>query len=100
MLIAISAWASLRPNAITGLRLCARDRMEGVFSRARSEVLNVLLETTVFVGLVVLRMRVGEERSKRTLCLLPDQMSAEQFRTLRLWLRWHSDTKPPAEPFA
>ena len=98
-LIAISAWASLRPTAIKGLRLCAHDRVEGVFSGGHCEVLNVLLETTVFVGLIVLRIRVGEGRRKRTLCLLPDQMSAEQFRMLRLWLRWHSnDTKQPAEP--
>lgn len=100
MLIAISAWASFRPGAMSGLRLCARDRMEGFFPGGRSEVLNVLLETTVFVGLIVLRFRVGEERRKRTLCLLPDQMSAEQFRMLRIWLRWHSDTKSSAEPSA
>lgn len=100
MLIAISAWASLRPHAITGLRLCAHDRMEGVFPGGRSEVLNVLLETTVFVGLIVLRIRIGEECRKRTLCLLPDQMSADQFRMLRLWLRWHSDAKASAEPSA
>lgn len=99
MLVAISAWASLRPNAIEGLRLCAHDRMECVFSGGRCEVSSVLPETTVFVGLIVLRIRVGEDRKKRTVSLLPDQMSAEQFRMLRLWLRWHSnDTKQPAEP--
>jgi len=59
------------------------------------EALSILPDTTVFAWLIVLRFRIGDEQGASTLALLPDQMSSEQFRALRLWLRWHANPKSP-----
>jgi hypothetical protein len=40
-----------------------------------------------------LRLRIGEETRVSCLVLLPDQMPAELYRLLRLWLRWHAEPK-------
>lgn len=53
--------------------------------------------TVVFSQLVVLRVRKNEQRRPMTLVLLPDSMSAEQFRVLRLWLRWRAEPKGRVE---
>ena len=53
----------------------------------------VLPDSTVFIFLIVLRLRIGEERRVSNVTLLPDQMSSEPFRLLRLWLRWRAESK-------
>lgn len=45
-------------------------------------------DTTVFSFLVVLRYQVEGERRFRALVVLPDSMSHDALRRLRLWLRW------------
>jgi hypothetical protein len=67
--------------------------MEGTFSDGHREALSVLPDSTVFGQLIVLRLRIGEKRRACHLALLPDQMTTEQFRLLRLWLRWHAKPK-------
>lgn len=59
-------------------------------------VLKIQPDSTVFSRLIVLRMRIGEEARARYLTLLPDHMTTEQFRVLRLWLRWHAEVKEDA----
>lgn len=55
----------------------------------------VLPESVVFGILVVLRVRDDSGR-REDFTLLPDSMSAEDFRILRLWLRWWVSTSGPA----
>lgn len=50
----------------------------------------VLPGSTVFGRLIVLRVRMGESGDVTSLPLLPDSMSAKEFRALSLWLRWQA----------
>ena len=84
---------ALRSPGIVGLRLAARDRLECLRANGDHVSATVLADSTVFSRLIVLRLRVGEEARVSSLVLLPDQMPAEQFRVLRLWLRWHAEPK-------
>ena len=84
---------ALRPSGIVGLRLVAGDRLECLRAGGDCVAATVLADSTVFSRLIVLRLRVGEEARVVRLVLLPDQMPGEQFRVLRLWLRWHAEPK-------
>ena len=88
----------LRPSRITGLRLRAPDRLDCTLSDGSRLVLELQPESAVLSRLIVLRLRLGEARRLSSLVLLPDQMSAEQFRLLRLWLRWRTESKERADP--
>lgn len=92
-LIVVSAWQSLRPSRIAGIHLSSRDGLNCFLKDGTRVFATIVLDSTVFVGLVVLRLRLDGEKKVSNLTLLPDQMTAEQFRVLRLWLRWHSETK-------
>ena len=89
VLVGFSLWNALRPSRILGLRLCGRDKLEGILLGGYRETLSVLPSSTVFGRLIVLRLRIGEEQRASNLALLP----REQFRVRRLWLRWHAETK-------
>ena len=93
LLLCGSLGYALRPPRIIGLRLAARDRLECLLADGDRAAATVLADSTVFSRLIVLRLRVGEEARVSSLVLLPDQMPAEQFRVLRLWLRWHAEPK-------
>ena len=93
LLLAGSLGYALRAPRIVGLRLAARDRLECLLADGDRAAATVLADSTVFSRLIVLRLRVGEEARVSSLVLLPDQMPAEQFRVLRLWLRWHAEPK-------
>jgi hypothetical protein len=90
LLLAISAWSCLRPSPFVGIRLGARGELALRHVGGESVVCQVQPETTVFGRLVVLRLRDDQAR-RRSLTLLPDSLSADQFRLLRLWLRWLAD---------
>ena len=96
-LVGASLWHALQSHVIVGLCLYGRDRLDCQQADGSRVTLAVLPDSTVFDRLIVLRLRVGEEPRIRHLTLLPDQMSAEQFRVLRLWLRWHAEPKKGAE---
>ncbi|WP_366504470.1 protein YgfX [Propionivibrio sp.] len=93
LVIGWSLWHSLRPPRILGLRISGRDGLDGRLADGDRVALTALPDSTVFTRLIVLRLRIGEEKRVSSLALLPDQMSAEQFRWLRLWLRWHTEPK-------
>ena len=84
---------ALRRPRITGLRLAAGDRLECFLADGSRVAARVLRDSTVFSRLVVLRLRLGEERRTSSLVVLPDQVDAEEYRLLRLWLRWHAEPK-------
>lgn len=88
--IALSVWHALRTGEIVALRLTDVEKPEcivtvGGDSRVPAKVMP---GCTVFSSLVVLRLQLGDEKGVRNLPLLPDCMSDEQFRVLRLWLLW------------
>jgi len=96
--IGVSLGCALRPSRIIGLRLCAPDRLDGMLLEGSGLKLDLQPESTVFSQLIALRLRLGEAKRVSSLVLLPDQMSAEQFRLLRLWLRWRAEPKERAGP--
>ena len=96
-LVGASLWHALRPHVIVALCIYSRDRLDCLLADGTWAVHSIQPDSTVFDQLIVLRLRVGEEKRIRHLTLLPDQMSAEQFRVLRLWLRWHAEPKQGAE---
>ena len=52
---------------------------------------DVLGTTYVTPYLTVLNLRGHGERGARHVTLLPDSLHAEDFRKLRVWLRWKED---------
>ena len=94
--VGVSLGYVLRPSPILDLRLCAPDRLDCLLADGNRQALELHPDSTVFSQLIVLRLRVGEAKRVSGLVLLPDQMSAEQFRLLRLWLRWRSEPKERA----
>ena len=87
----------MRSPKIVGLRLPTLDRLDCLMSDGNQHEGTILPDSTVFSRLIVLRLKVGEERKLSSLTLLPDQMSVDEFRVLGLWLRWRSETKQRAE---
>ena len=91
VLIGVSVWRAWRPSRIRVLCLRAADRLDCRLADGTCVALEVGADSTVFSPLIVLRLRVGDEMRISSLVLLPDQMSSEEFRALRLWLRWHTE---------
>ncbi len=54
----------------------------------------VLGSTCVTAGLTVLNLRQAGRRRLRSVVLLPDSMPADDYRRLRVWLRWRPSLKP------
>lgn len=90
--IGVSAWHALQATEINGLRLAEHGELACLFADRERIAAVVLPDSTVFNQLIVLRMRIGDARRVVSLVLLPDSMSAEQFRLLRLWLRWRGES--------
>ena len=89
--VGVSAWHTLQKQKILGLRLSAQGGLDCLFAAGERIAASVLPDSTVFNQLIVLRLRIGDARRVVSLALLPDSMSAEQFRVLRLWLRWQAN---------
>lgn len=91
-LIAWSALAVLRPPVpeLGELRILSREKLEGRSTDGQYLALALLPGTTAFVGLIVLRFRLEGGRQARSIVLLPAQIPDDQFRALRIWLRWEA----------
>ncbi|MEF8703323.1 MAG: protein YgfX [Candidatus Accumulibacter sp. UW26] len=87
-LLAWSAWQTRQPSKVLGLRL--NEDGEMAVRDLAGDWLPVTVEpgTAVFRPLIVLRLRSDDQGRRISLALLPDSMPAEQFRLLRLALRW------------
>ena len=93
-LIGWSLRQALLPSRIVGLRLSGHDGLDCLLTGDQRIPAFVLSDSTIFSQLIVLRLRIGEEERISQIALLADQMSGEQFRILRLWLRWHAEPEP------
>ena len=101
LIIAVGVSAGQAIRAImsgTAQALCLLDskRLELISAAGKRIAVSVLPDSTVFDCLIVLRYREAEEGAAKSLVLLPDQMTSEAFRQLRLWLRWHGEAKKGA----
>ncbi len=52
----------------------------------------VLGSTYVMPFLTILNLRDGDSGALRRVTLLPDSLEADDFRQLRVWLRWKKDS--------
>lgn len=88
VIVAVSAATVLRPSRVASLNLHQDGRLECVLTEGGRAQASALSGSTVFPWLVVLRLRVDGARGVTSLALFPDHMAREEFRVLRLWLRW------------
>ncbi len=80
-------------NAVTGFRVSI-DGTPGIFTRRDGwRDCEVLGSTYVTAFLTVVNLRASGGRRIRSVVILPDCMVADDYRRLRVWLRW----RPQAE---
>lgn len=78
----------LGANAVTMMRISA-DNIFSVKSRAGEwRECEVLGSTYVTAFLTVVNLRPAGKRRVRSIVILADSMTADDFRRLRVWLRW------------
>lgn len=85
-------WRLYGPRSVVNMLLHADGAIE---LQTRDDALlqgQVQAQTTVIYGLVVLLLRL-ENGASLALTLLPDSMARNDFRQLRLWLRWLAITQ-------
>jgi hypothetical protein len=90
---------SLRPPRVVSLRLYGDGGLECVLPDGTALPATPLPDSAVFFWLVVLRLKAEDEGESATISLplLPDSMSREEFRILRLWLRWGANSASPPD---
>lgn len=87
-LVFLSLLRVLRPARIHGLWLVTRDKLECVLQDGSRASAKIFPESAVFIRLIVVRLMIAEEKRTTSLTLWHDQMSVDEFRSLRVWLRW------------
>ncbi len=92
-----SAARTARPPESRALRLAEGGGIEQVLAGGVRETATVLPDSTVFSQLIVLRLQCGDAGRIVKLALLPDTMRDDEFRTLRLWLRWNLTTNEASD---
>ena len=90
--IGLAAWGGLRARLGTGLRLAADGRLQCRDDTMEWRDAEVLGDSFVSTGLIVLRYRPAGG-PVRTLTLLPDSAAADGLRRLRVSLRWTRRTR-------
>ncbi len=83
-----------KSSDISALVLRGDGRLEKVGADGTAKELGLHPHTTVLPFLIVLLYR--EEGRSGSLVLLVDSMSDDDFRQIRVWLRWRAETLSPA----
>lgn len=85
-----------RPGScgVTALRLLDDGSLRLCSGGAGERSARVLHETSVFAHAVAIVVRMERDGRRRSVIVLPDSCSGEQFRVLRTWLRWCARTVP------
>lgn len=93
---AVPRYALLRsPRAITALTFSDRETMRVSLRDGRSYAGRVLGSSTIGTTLTLLNIALDGRRLPVHAVLLGDSLSTDDFRRLRVWLRW--GPQPPAE---
>ena len=82
-------------GAVVALRIAGDSRFSIGLRDGHWLECEVLGSTTVTAFLTVINLRVSGERRMRSVVILPDCMAPEDYRRLRVWLRWrpHPDAR-------
>lgn len=84
-----------RAPAILALNVQGDGRLEKVGADGTAVEIVLHPHTRVLPFLVVLLFKQAPSRRLQSLTLLADSLDAEDFRQLRLWLRWRAETLSP-----
>lgn len=84
----------LMPDSVTAIEIAADDTLSIQTRRGEWIECKVLGNTYVLSFLAILNLRQNDSGAIRRCAILPDSLGAEDFRRLRVWLRW----KQPAGP--
>lgn len=98
-LIGASLWRALPSGQVIALSLSGGNGLQCLLVGDQRVSAVVLPDTTIFGWLIVLRWRIEGESRVNSLPLFPDNMSTEEYRLLRICLRWsqNSALTEPAE---
>jgi toxin CptA len=80
----------LGAGSVVNLRVAADDKLTLQLRSGEWRDAEVLGSTYVTAFLSVVNLRVADERRQRHVVLLPDVLPAEDYRRLRVWLRWRA----------
>jgi toxin CptA len=83
----------LSRNSVIAIRISADNVLSAKTRVGEWRDCEVLGSTYVTAALTVLMLKTGAERGTRSVVLMPDSMTADDFRRLRMWLRWRPETK-------
>jgi len=96
--VGLSGWGWRRASQPARLRIAMDGSLQGLDETAEWREAEVLGDSFVATGLIVLRYRIDDQPA-RSLTLLPDSAPADDLRRLRVSLRWirrtRSDTSSP-----
>jgi toxin CptA len=90
--IGLAAWGGRRARPEARLRVAADGRLQCLDDAMEWRDLDVLGDSFVSTGLIVLRYSTARSQV-RTLTLLPDSADADALRRLRVSLRWAPRTR-------
>lgn len=82
------------PHAVVAIEVASDETFSVQTRRGDWLGCEVLGSTYVASFLTVLNLREPEKRTVRHVVVLPDSMDADDFRRLRVWLRWKRGTPP------
>ena len=88
--VLLSLWRALRRQAFSHLLLSSKNVSRLCLTGENSQSIDarILPETVVFPFLISLHLRNEKDRRLFHTLLLPDQMGVEEYRRVRVWLRW------------
>jgi len=90
--VGLSGWGWRRASRMARLRITADGGLQGLDAAAEWRDAEVLGDSFVSTGLIVLRYRIDGQPG-RSLTLLPDSAPADDLRRLRMLLRWTRRTR-------
>jgi toxin CptA len=81
----------LTPDSAVAIEIGSDNMLSVQTCRGEWSECEVLGNTYVTPYLTVLNLRQSGRRANRRIVILPDSIDAEDFRKLRVWLRWKED---------
>ena len=83
----------LAPDSPVAIEIHSDNTISGQARRGKWSEYAVLGDSYVTAFLTVLNLRGAESHAVKRVVILPDSMDAEEFRRLRVWLRWREATQ-------
>ena len=79
----------LAPDSAVAIQISSDNRLNVQARRGEWTEYSVLDSTYIAPFLTVLNLRQIDSRASRRVTILPGSIDAEEFRKLRVWLRWN-----------